>query len=164
MKRLFALAIVCTWLALPAARAEDAPSPEALRAAQELSAMVSGDTIGQMSAAMTAQIWPNIEASHAAKIDAATLAELRTEFEHSIAAFAGETMKSAPAVYARNFSAQDLREIVAFYRTPTSAKALHTMPKVMGEVMAEMGPRVQAFQQDLNTKMVAILEKHGYKN
>jgi len=30
--------------------------------------------------------------------------------------------------------------------------------------MAQMGPRVQAFQQDLNAKMVAILEKHGYKN
>ena len=76
MKRLFVLAIVCSWLAVPAARAEDAPPPEALRAAQELSAMVSGDTIAQMSAAMTAQIWPNIEGSLASKIDAATLAEL----------------------------------------------------------------------------------------
>jgi hypothetical protein len=164
MKRLFVLAIVCSWLAVPAARAEDAPSPEALRAAQELSAMVSGDTIAQMSAAMTAQIWPNIEGSLASKIDAATLAELRTEFERSVAAFAGETMKSSPAVYARNFSTQELHEIVAFYRTPTGAKALHVMPKVMGDVMAQMGPRVQAFQQDLNAKMVAILEKHGYKN
>jgi len=164
MKRLFVLAIVCSWLAVPAARAEDAPPPEALRAAQELSAMVSGDTIAQMSAAMTAQIWPNIEGSLASKIDAATLAELRIEFEHSVAAFSGETMKSSPAVYARNFSAQELHEIVAFYRTPTGAKALHVMPKVMGDVMAQMGPRVQAFQQDLNAKMVAILEKHGYKN
>ena len=164
MKRLFVLAIVCSWLAVPAARAEDAPSLEALRAAQELSAMVSRDTIAQMSAAMTAQIWPNIEGSLASKIDAATLAELRTEFERSVAAIANETMKSSPAVYARNFSAQELREIVAFYRTPTGAKALHVMPKVMGDVMAQMGPRVQAFQQDLNAKMVAILEKHRYKN
>src|SRR5208283_482232 len=164
MKRLFVLAIVCSWLAVPAARAEDAPSPEALRAAQELSAMVSGDTIAQMSAAMTAQIWPNIEGSLASKIDAATLAELRIEFEHSVAGFAGETMKLSPAVYARNFSALELHEIVAFYRTPTGAKALHVMPKVMGDLMAQMGPRVQAFQQDLNAKMVAVLEKHGYKN
>jgi hypothetical protein len=27
-----------------------------------------------------------------------------------------------------------------------------------------MGPRVQAFQEELNTKIVAILQKHGYKN
>ncbi len=164
MKRLLALTIVCGLAAIPIARADDAPSPEALQAAQELSAMVSGDAINQMSAAMTAQIWPSIENDLSSKVDVATLAELRGEFERSVAAFAGDTMKSSPVVYARNFTAQELREIVAFYRTPTGAKALHTMPKVMGEVMAQMGPRVQAFQQELNSKMVAILEKHGYKN
>ena len=164
MTRLVALAILCSSLVLASARAEDAPSPEALRAAQELSAMVSGDTINQMSAAMTAQIWPNIEGSLAAKIDAATLAELRAEFEKAVAVFANETMQMSPTVYVRNFTVQELHDIVAFYRTPTGAKALHTMPKVMSEVMAQMGPRVQAFQQDLNAKMVAILEKHGYKN
>ena len=52
MKRLFALAIVCGLAAVPAARADDMPSPAALKAAQELSAMVSGDTVAQMSAAM----------------------------------------------------------------------------------------------------------------
>jgi hypothetical protein len=164
MKRLFALALFCGWLVAPAARAEDAPSPEALKAAQELSAMVGGDTVEQMSAAMTAQIWPTIESSLAAKVDAPTLAELRGEFERSVASFASETMKASPPVYARNFTAQELRDILAFYKTPTGAKALHTMPKVMGEVMAQMGPRVQAFQQELNGRMLAILEKHGYKN
>jgi len=164
MKRLFALVLVCGWLAAPAARSQDAPSPEALKAAEELSTMVGADTISQMSAAMTAQIWPTLESSLAAKVDAPTLVELRAEFERSVAAFAAETMKASPPVYARNFTAQELREIVAFYKTPTGAKALHTMPKVMGEVMAQMGPRVQAFQQELNGRMLTILEKHGYKN
>ena len=72
MKRLFALALLCSWLALPAARAEDAPSPEALRAAQELTTMVGADTITRLSSTMTAQIWPNIERELAAKVDAAT--------------------------------------------------------------------------------------------
>ncbi len=164
MKRLVVLAVICGSLAFAAARAEDAPSPEALKAAQELAQIVSADTVNQMSAAMTAQIWPNIESSLATKIDAATLAELRTEFEKSVAAFANETMHSSPAVYARTFTAQELRDILAFYKTPTGTKALHTMPKVIGEVMAEMAPRMQTFQQDLNTRMIAILEKHGYKN
>jgi hypothetical protein len=164
MTRLFALALLCGCLTMPAARADDAPSPEALRAAQELSAIVNADTITQMSGAMTAQIWPSIENSLASKVDAATLAELRVEFERSVAAFAGETTKYTPPVYAQYFSAQELRDIVAFYRTPIGAKALHVMPKVMSDVMAQMGPRVQAFQQDLNTKIVAIMQKHGYKN
>jgi hypothetical protein len=120
--------------------------------------------MSQMSSAMTAQIWPSIENSLVSKVDAATLAELRGEFERSVAAFAGETMKYSPAVYARNFSAQELREIVAFYRTPTGAKALHVMPKVMGDVMAEMMPHMDGFQRDLNARLEAVMQKHGYKN
>jgi hypothetical protein len=163
MKRLFALWLLCGVLATPA-RADDAPSPDALRAAQELSDLINVETIAQMSGTMTAQIWPRIEQSLAAKVDAATLAELRAEFERSVASFAAETTKSAPPVYARHFSAMELREILAFYRTPTGAKALHVMPTVMSDVMSQMGPRAQAFQQELNGKIVAILEKHGYKN
>jgi len=30
-----------------------------------------------------------------------------------------------PAIYARHFTAQELREIMAFYRTPTGGKLLH---------------------------------------
>ena len=164
MMRLIALALLCGSLASPAAWADDAPPPEALRAAQEFSAMVSGDTVAQMSAAMPAQIWPSIQNSLASKVDAATLADLRGEFERSVAAFAGDTMKYSQAGYAPNFSAQELREIAVFYRTPTGAKALHEMPKIMGEFMAKMAPRVQTFQRDLNAKMVAILQKHAYKN
>ena len=163
MKRLLGIVLLCGCLTVPAP-AQDAGSAEALRAAQELAALVSGDTIAQMSAAMTAQIWPSIANSLAAKVDTATMTELRGEFEHSVAAFAGETMKYSPAVYARNFSAQELREIVAFYRTPTGAKALHVMPKVMGDVMAEMMPHMDGFQRDLNARLEAVMQKHGYKN
>jgi len=164
MKRLLALALLCGSLVIPAARADDAPSPEALRAAQELSSLVNGDTITQMSAAMTAQIWPSIESNLASKVDAATLTELRSEFEQSVAAFAGETMKYSPAVYARHFSAQELRDMVAFYKSPSGTKALHEMPKVMADVGGRMAPRMQALQNDLDGRMQAILQKHGYKN
>ncbi len=164
MTRFFALALLCAGLMTAAVRAQDAPSPEALRAALELTGMVNADTIKQMSVAMTTQIWPSIESRLASKVDAATLAEMRGVFESSVASFAGETTQYAAPIYARHFSAQELDQIVAFYRTPTGAKALHEMPKVMGDVMAQMGPRVQAFQQDLNGKIVAILHKHGYKD
>jgi hypothetical protein len=163
MKRLIGLALLCGLIAMPA-WADDAPSPEAMSAAKELSAIVNADTIAQMSGAMTAQIWPSIEKSLAAKVDAATLADMRGEFEHAVAAFAGETMTYAPAVYAHHFTAQELRDMLAFYRTPTGVKALHEMPTVMSDVMAQMGPRVQAFEQDLNAKIVAVMAKHGYKN
>ena len=54
--------------------------------------------------------------------------------------------------------------MVAFYKSPTGVKALREMPKVMADVGAQMAPRMQACKGDLNARMRAILEKHGYKN
>lgn len=159
MKRLVATVLVAGALAAPA-RAQDA---EALRAAQELAAIMTGNTIEQMSRALTAQIWPSVEGQFKGKVDAETLAELRTEFERTLAAFTGEVMKDAPVVYARNFTAQELRDMLAFYKSPTGAKALRVMPKVMTDVSTQMAPHMQVFQRDLNMRIEAVMLKHGYK-
>jgi hypothetical protein len=163
MKRLLGIALLFGCLTLPV-RAQDAPASETLRAAQDLAAIMSGDTIQQMSGAVTAQMWPNIESQLGAKVDAATLAELRTEFERTLASYTGELMKDAPAIYAKYFSVQELRDMVAFYKSPTGVKALHVMPKVMADVTTQMIPRMQAFQHDLNARIMAVMQKHGYKN
>jgi hypothetical protein len=162
MKRLIVIALVAGALAAPV-RAQGAGSPEALRAAQELSAIMTGETIGQMSRALTGQIWPSIENQFKSKVDAATLAELRTVFEETLASLTGEVMKDAPAVYARNFTAPELRDMLAFYKSPTGAKALRVMPKVMTDVSTQMAPLLQGFQRDLNARIEAVMLKHGYK-
>ncbi|HEY5217438.1 MAG TPA: DUF2059 domain-containing protein [Pseudolabrys sp.] len=163
MRRLLALVLLGLCLTLPA-RAQDAPATEALGAARELTALISGDANQQMSAAIIGQMWPNIETQLAGKVDAATLAELRTEVERMVVSLTGEVMKNAPAIYARNFSAQELRDILAFYKTPTGAKALRVMPKVMADVGATLAPHMPAFQRDMGGRLDAIMQKHGYKN
>ena len=162
MRRLFATVAVACCLAAPA-RAQDQGSPEALAAARELSAIMTGDTMTQITGALTAQIWPTIERAFSSKVDAATLAELRAEFEKTVNALTADVMKGSPAIYAKHFTTQELRDMVAFYKSPTGVKALREMPKVLTDVGTEMGPRMQAFQGDLNIRVKAILEKHGYK-
>lgn len=162
MKRLLMSMVVAVVLAVPAYAQAPAPSPDALKAAEELAALMSGDTVGQMSAAMTAQIWPAIERQLGPKVDAATLTELRGEFEQSLGAFSKAAMADAPAVYARHFTVQELRDLLAFYKSPVGAKTLRTMPAVMAELGQEMAPRIQAFQTELHAKMEATLKKHGY--
>ena len=61
MKRLVLSVLLAAALAAPVFAQAPAPSPDALAAAKELATMMGGDTVGQMSAALTAQIWPNIE-------------------------------------------------------------------------------------------------------
>lgn len=162
MKRLLATIVLAACLASPG-QAQEAPSPEALRAAQDLTALINGDTIQKISAAMVAQMWPNISARLAGKVDAETLADLRADAERSAAELSSDLMKEAPAIYARNFSAQELRDILAFYKTPTGAKTLRVMPKVMADISATLVPRLPAFQQGMVERMRVILEKHGYK-
>jgi hypothetical protein len=163
MTRLLTCVLLCAALALPVrAQTPAAPSPEAMTAAKELAAVMGGDTVGQMSAALTAQIWPNIEAQLGPKVDAATLTELRGQFEKSLSDFTTEVMRDSPVVYARHFTVEELRAMLAFYKSPVGQKALGTMPTVMTELGSQMAPRMQAFQADLHTKMEATLKKHGY--
>jgi hypothetical protein len=161
MSRLFVVIVFAACLASPTVAQE--PSPEAQAAARELSAIMTRDTMNEITAAMAAQVWPSIERAFGGKVNAATLADLRGEFEKSVAAFTADVMAEAPAIYARHFTAQELRDIVAFYKSPAGTKALQEMPKVLADVGTAIAPRMQAFQGELNTRVRAILEKHGYK-
>ena len=156
-----AILLVALTFGIGAARAQDA---EALQAANELASIISADAVNQISRELTAGFWPNLENALKSRVDDATLSELRAEFERRLAQFGVEAMKDAPAAYAKYFSAQELRDITAFYRTPTGAKALQTMPKVMFEYLAGVRPKVQEFQQGMRMSVQEIMQRHGYRN
>jgi hypothetical protein len=69
----------------------------------------------------------------------------------------------APLIYAKYFSAQELRDMAAFYQTETGSKALRMMPQVMSEYFGTLMPRMEEFNRDLQTRLQAILAKHGVK-
>lgn len=163
MKRLIGSVLLCVCLTLPA-RAQDAPSPDTLKAAQELAAIMTGDTVQQMTRGLVAQIWPGIEGQLGSKVDAATLADIRGEIERLLAKFVSDALKDTPAIYARHFTAAELRDMVAFYKTPTGAKTLQELPKVTAESYGLVVPRLAAFQQEITTSMQAVMKKHGYKD
>lgn len=161
MRRLFLIAFVALQCLAGDVRSQGTSSPEALAAAKELAAIVSQDTINQLSQAMTAQIWPKLQAELGSQADPATLNELRGEFEKAMARFLVEVMKDAPEIYARHFTAEELRDIVAFYRTPSGKKALQTMPKVTAETFQVIGPRLETFQRDIAGILQRFLKKPG---
>ena len=146
------------------ARADEAPSPEALQAANELFTIVSGDTLKQLTTQVTKAFWPSVEqGARAEKIDDATIAEMRKEFDRLELAFVTDVLKAAPAIYARHFTVDELKELTAFYRTAIGSKALHEMPVVMGEFTATLVPRLQEIQAKATESFDKILREHGYK-
>jgi uncharacterized protein len=143
------------------AQPQAAPSPDSLAAAKELLAVMSPDMVNQMMQNMVAQMWPQLERSFGPKIDAATNAELRAEFERTLQQYVVDSMQDMPPIYARYFTAAELRELAGFYKTPVGSKALSLMPKVMGDFTSTMLPRMTAFQQQLQGRIQAVLKKHG---
>ena len=67
-----------------------------------------------------------------------------------------EILAETVPLYARTFTADELKQITAFYRTPVGAKMLTSMPKLMGEGMQlgqqimqrRIGPLMQKLQQE----------------
>jgi hypothetical protein len=148
------------------AQAAAPPSPEALQAARDLVALVSAQTIADMTSNVTAKVWPQLAAAlrqRYPKIDDATLGELRAAYEGLVSDTVKEAMAEAPTIYARYFTAAEMKDIAAFYRTPTGTKALSVMPKVTGDLVPILIPRMQAVQQKIGPAFAAILQKHGYQ-
>ena len=158
------LALFGAPIGLRPAAAQSPPSPEALQAAQDLVSVVSKDTIRQLVTQVTSQVWPMLERGLRAKkpdIPADTLADLRKEFERIQLEYMSGLMSDAPVIYARHFSADELRELLAFYHTPVGAKALRELPQITAEVMALIMPRLQQVQQQTMAAFTKILHDRG---
>ena len=142
-----------------------AQNAETLQAAKELVVLISGSVTSDLTTKMTTRVWPPVESALRAenpKINSVTISELRTEFERLIVDSLSEAMNDAPTLYARHFTAQEIREVVAFYRTPAGAKTLKVMPQVTEEFLATITPRLQGLQEKVNLAFLNILQKRGF--
>src|SRR5262249_31665010 len=65
------------------------------------------------------------------------------------------------AVYARNFSADDLRALNAFYRTPAGQRMLQKLPVVAQETMAAGAKFGRSVGGEVQQRMIEELRKRG---
>jgi hypothetical protein len=184
MKKILAalsLSLVCATpaalaqTAAPAA-AQPAADPAATAAAHELfQAMnyraVAGNMLQQMRQQMPAMIAQNVGAGIDSnpKLDAKQKAaehdKVRKELPKAMTlvdsvfsdpTLLDEMLRANEQLYARHFTAAELRQVAAFYKTPVGAKMLATMPQLMGESM-------QLGQQIVRPRVAAVLQKMQQK-
>jgi uncharacterized protein len=167
----FAAALVSAGALGPPLRAEEpangAPkvTKEAVEAARELLMLMSHDMIIRLVGQVTTQMWPAIESrlrAYNKTLDAATLGDLRKELERIQADYMMNIVKEGPEIYARHFSASELREIIAFYRTPTGRKLLDTTPQLTADVSAMITPHMPEFYGRTMEVFVKALRSRGY--
>jgi hypothetical protein len=143
--------------ASPARAQQAAPSPESLAVAKEMMDLLSGDTIAQMSSTIIGQTVQPLE--RLPNMTPEKLAEVRAEVQKITVRFMNSALADAPAIYARHLTVSEMREIIAFNRTPTGEKLRGLMPQLMGEVMSLVAPRAPLLQRELLEVIEPILRR-----
>lgn len=169
MKILRTLALASALFGLPHAamptQAASTDSEDTLVAARELLALMSEEMITKLVAQVTERMWPSIESrlrAYNQGIDPSSLAGLRLELERIQLDYMMNVVKKGPEIYARHFSADELREIIAFYRTPVGAKLLEMTPKLTEEVTGMITPHMPKFYENTLEAFAKVLRNRGY--
>ncbi len=71
--------------------------------------------------------------------------------------------KFTASIMLRYYSEEDLRVMLAFYRTKTGQKSIAIMPQIFGEMMAWVGPLVKKYTARIAAELEMRLREKGYR-
>ena len=155
-----ALAAVPAMAQQPAAPAPKPASPAALAAAKEILAMKN-------ASAMYANAVPNIVAQTKDSLLQANLNyqkdlnEVAVIVAQSLAGREKEIGEGMAQVYASEFTEQELKDLVTFYKSPLGQKLLANEPKAIQLSMGYMNQWAQGFAEVVNAQFRAEMRKRG---
>ena len=154
------LALAAIWLTPMPARAESL-SPESIAAAKELVATIKlGEQFKSLMPTIMTTLKPaivqgraNVERDYDAMIPM-----LLQSFQSRMDELSGVVVK----VYASNFTADDLRALIVFYKTPVGQKFLQKTPLLAQQTMAVGQQFGQSVASEIRTRMIEELRKKGH--
>jgi hypothetical protein len=155
--------VICLTVCLSAAEParSQTPSPDALAAARELiETMHAVDYLKSIVPAMMQALKPAIVQNRPqVERDYDAIAPLLLE---GFNARMSDLIEQIAVLYARNFTADELREVVAFYRRPTGQKFVQKLPAITQESMV-LGQRFgQSIGNEIRARMIEELRKRGH--
>jgi hypothetical protein len=158
-----ALRMLCLTVSLlatgPAVAQE--PSQEALTAARELVVVIkAGDQFKAVLPAIVQALKPAVVQGRAAierDFDA-----IMTVLVEGMGARASELSEPLAGVYARNFTAAELRELIVFYRSPAGQKLVDRTPVLAQQSMAVGQQFATRLMEDLKGRVTEELRKRGH--
>jgi len=85
-------------------------------------------------------------------------AQLRTEF----APRASQLVDQVAQLYARTFTEQELKDALAFYKSPLGRKIVSEEPKVLDDGFRRIQQWANKFSEEVMSRMRAEMKKKGY--
>jgi uncharacterized protein len=146
---------------VPAPAVAQAPSADTMAAARELViASRAGDQVKALLPLIVQQIKPLVVQNRPEiERDFDTLMPLMMEMMN---AQLGEFTDAMALIYARNFTADELRQIQGFYGTPAGQKLLDKLPAITQESFAVGNKFGQGIANQLRGKVIEELRKRGH--
>ena len=144
-----------------AASAQQQPSPAALASARELmeikgvKTLIEPVVVGvvEQTKGRILQTNPGLTKD----LDEVS-AQLRTEYQARTAEMTNEIVR----IYARRFTALELKEAVAFYKTPAGQKIIAEEPKILDETYARLQDFANRLQEEVTARVRVELKKRGH--
>jgi uncharacterized protein len=85
-------------------------------------------------------------------------AQLRNEYQPRTAEITNEILQ----LYAQRFSEQELKELVAFYKSPTGKKMLAEEPRILDVTYARLQQWASRLQDEVAVRVRAEMKKRGH--
>jgi hypothetical protein len=142
-------------------QAQSQPSANAVALAKEIivaKASTSGfDTVGpaviERAKSLFLQTNPNLFKD---------LNEVAAKLRADYAVRFGEPVNDAAKVYASKFTEQELKDILAFYRTPAGKKVVIQEPLIIQESMSNLDQWASILSEEIIAKFRAEMKKKGH--
>jgi hypothetical protein len=159
LSRYVAVGLALVSLAAPAGA--QTPSPAAIAAAKELLVLKGATSmfepllpsvVDRMRMVFLQQN-PNL---------AKDLSEVSADIKTELAVRVAELQEEAAKVYASKFTEQELKEIVAFYRTPVGKKVVNEDPKILDQTLAMADQWLKKLETEVLSKIRAQMKKRGH--
>jgi hypothetical protein len=137
------------------------PSPDTVAAARELvTTSRAADQLKTLLPLIMQQLKPAIVQGRADV--ARDFDVVMPQLVEAMSARSDSFAEAIAVIYARNFSADELRQVTAFYRSPIGQRFLEKMPTIAQESMT-MGQKFgQEIAVELRTRMIEELRKRGH--
>ncbi len=155
------IVIVCM-LASVASAAAQTPPADALTAAKEL--------VVEMKAADQCKVFFPMVLQQMRSAIVQDRAEVGKDYDALVPVMIAQVNSRLPevvegmaSIYAQNFTTAELRDIAAFYRTPTGQKLLEKLPSVAQQSMLVGQKFGESVMNDIRPRMIEELRKRGHK-
>jgi hypothetical protein len=161
----FAAAILAVTFIFGGPAGAQTASPEAIAAARELVlVMRAAEQFKAILPLIMRQLKPAIvQGRPEVERDFDAMIPVLNEIMNAQSEPIAKLVEDIAMIYARNFTADEMRRVTAFYREPVGQKFLDKMPVITQESMAAGQEFGRAIALELQKRMVEELRKRGHK-